>query len=314
MKPGLCNKCFSLWLAATLIVLATAVWLFPYQARAWGGRGHLYVIGTGPAGPHTATLQALETLKRMDAIVAPQKHVRLFADYVGEKPVLFDPWTHIWDYKGKRMWALNPEELAQFKKARFRIRDKRVTRIKKLLAEGKDVGLMDHGNPCLYGPSHWYAEQFDEKDVVIIPGMGCDAAAMAALKKSTIPAHNMRFVIQTSPSSLMRWGGKEGQILKDLSRHPSTLIFYMALWKPSELFDALRAHFPPDMPCAVVFWAGYPEKERVLRGTVADMQEKLNEDSEKFMGLLMVGWFLEGKPYEAAMKRAQEELSKGEAR
>ncbi|MGM0428273.1 MAG: SAM-dependent methyltransferase [Thermodesulfobacteriota bacterium] len=314
MKNKLINARFSIWLTPMLILLATAVWLFPCPAHAWGGRGHLYVIGTGPAGPQTATLQALDTLKRMDAILAPQKHVDLFADYVEDKPVLFDPWTDVWDYKGKRMWALDPEEAAQFKKARFRIRDERVAIIKKLLSEGKDVGLMDHGNPCLYGPSHWYAEQFDDRDVVIIPGMGCDAAAMAALKKSTIPAHDARFVIQTSPFSLMRWGGKESQILKDLSRHPSTLIFYMALWKPAELFDALQAHFSPDMPCAVVFWAGYPEKERVLRGTVADMQEKLNEDSEKFMGLLVVGRFLEGKPYEAAMRRAQKELGKGDER
>lgn len=207
MKNKLINARFSIWLTPMLILLATAVWLFPCPAHAWGGRGHLYVIGTGPAGPQTATLQALDTLKHMDAIVAPQKHVDLFADYVEDKPVLFDPWTHVWDYKGKRMWALDPEEVAQFKKARFRIRDERVAIIKKLLSEGKDVGLMDHGNPCLYGPSHWYAEQFNEKDVIIIPGMGCDAAAMAALKKSTIPAHNARLVIQTSPFSLMRWGG-----------------------------------------------------------------------------------------------------------
>ncbi|MBW2708694.1 MAG: hypothetical protein JRD04_05340 [Deltaproteobacteria bacterium] len=30
---------------------------------------------------------------------------------------------------------------------------------------------MDYGNPCLYGPSHWYAEQFDVEDVAFIPSM-----------------------------------------------------------------------------------------------------------------------------------------------
>ena len=60
------------------------------QAAAWG-RGHLYVIGTGPAGPGTATLQALNTIRQMDVIVAPDRHVKLFAEYVGNKPILFDP-------------------------------------------------------------------------------------------------------------------------------------------------------------------------------------------------------------------------------
>jgi precorrin-4 methylase len=292
-----------------LVWLLMAAWMLPSAAAAWG-RGHLYVIGMGPAGPGTATLQALDTLKQMDVIVAPQKQIHLFAEYVGQKPVLFDPWTNIWDYKGKSMWELDDTELAAFKKERFRIRSERVAKIEDLLAKGKDVGLMEYGNPCLYGPNHWYSEQFDLEDIVVIPGMGCDAAAMAALKKSTIPAYDTHFVIQTSPFSLMRWGGKEQGILKDLGKYPSTMIFYMALWKQEALFKALNSALSPDTPCAVVFWAGYPGKERVLRGTVADMSVKLSKDKEKFMGLLFVGRFLEGKPYDAAMKRSQKELGK----
>ena len=277
------------------------------QAAAWG-RGHLYVIGTGPAGPGTATLQALNTIRQMDVIVAPDRHVKLFAEYVGNKPILFDPWTGIWDYKGKKQDELSKEEFACFKVERFRIRDERVEKIKNLLGEGKDVGLLDSGNPCLYGPSHWYAEQFDRQDVVIIPGMGCDAAAMAALGKSTIPAHGARFVIQSAPFSLMGWDMKDRQLLKDLAKYDSTMVFYMALWKPRELFAALQEVLPPDMPCAVVYWAGYPDRERILRGTVADMGEKLAKDKERFMGLLFIGRFMQGKPYESAMKHMQKHL------
>jgi len=302
-------RCSILSLCFVAVCLVVAGWLLPSSVAAWG-RGHLYVIGTGPAGPQTATLQALEALKRMDAIVAPQKHADLFAAYVGQKPVLFDPWTDVWDYKGKSMWNLDREELAAFKRERFRIRDERVAKIQTLLAQGKDVGLMDYGNPCLYGPGHWYAEQFDVEDLVIIPGMGCDAAAMAALKKSTIPSYDSHFVMQTSPFSLMQWGGDKQSILRDLAKYPSTLIFYMALWKQEELFKSLNASLPPDMPCAVVFWAGYPEKERILRGTIADMSDKLSKDKEKFMGLLLVGRFLNGRPYDAAMKQSQKELER----
>ncbi|MBE9520714.1 MAG: tetrapyrrole methylase, partial [Proteobacteria bacterium] len=284
-----------LFLVVFAVVAAVCLW--PSQADCWG-RGHFYVIGTGPAGPQTATLQALDSIKRMDAIIAPNKHVKLFAEYVGSKPILFDPWAGIWDYKGKDQRKLSKEEMAMFKVERFQIRDERVEKIKCLLAEGKDIGLLDFGNPCLYGPSHWYVEDLDPQDVVIIPGMGCDAAAMAALGKSTIPAHDTRFVIQTAPFSLMGWRMKDRQILKDLAKYPSTIVMYMALWEPKGLFAALGEVLPPDMPCAVVYWAGYPDRERVLRGTVADMGEKLSRDKERFMGLLFTGRFLEGKPYE----------------
>jgi precorrin-4 methylase len=301
------QKARNLLYIATLFALATC--FYPSQAAAAWTRGHFYVIGTGPAGPRMATMQALETIKKMDVIIANDKHAKLFADYIGDKPVLFDPWTGFWDYRGKRRKDLNKEELARFSVERFKIRDERVQKIKDLLAEGKDVGLLDSGNPCLFGPSHWYIEHFVLADLVIIPGMGCDAAAMAALGKSTIPSHDTRFVMQTSPFFLRNQDLENRQLLKNLfAKLPATMVFYMALRNPEKMFSTLGEMLPADMPCAVVFWAGYPDRQRIVRGTITDMAEKLSKEKEKFMGLLLVGRFLEGKPYEAAMKRSQAKL------
>ncbi len=97
-------------------------------------------------------------------------------------------------------------------------------------------------------------------------------------------------------------------ILQNMAKYPVTMILYMALQKPKELFDTLGETLPSDMPCAVVYWAGHPDRERIVHGTVADMGQKLSKEKENFMGLLVIGRFLEGKPYEAAMKRGQKEL------
>ncbi len=292
--------------AVVSIAVAAAVWFLPIQAGAWG-RGHFYVIGIGPSDPQMATLQALNTIKQMDAIIAPEQHLKLFAEYIGDKPVLFDPWKCLWDYKGKDYKQLTKEEYAEFKVERFKVRDERVEQIRKLISEGKNVGLLDSGNPNLFGPSHWYAEYFDEQDLVIIPGMGCDAAAMAALGKSIIPAYKTRFVMQTAPMFLMNHDLQDIQILKDLSKYPVSMVQYMALGNPEKLFSSLKEMYKPETPCAVVFWAGYPDRQRVIRGTVGDMANKLSDEKEKFMGLLFVGDFLEGKPYQGAMKLQNEE-------
>jgi precorrin-4 methylase len=148
-------------------------------------------------------------------------------------------------------------------------------------------------------------EHFDAQDVIVIPGMGCDAAAMAALGKSTIPSHDTRFVMQTAPFFLTDRDLEDRQILEVFAKYPTTMVLYMALREPEKLFDALGEVLPGDIPCAVVFWAGYPDRERILRGTVADMGEKLSSEKERYMGLLFVGRFLEGKPYEKAIKRHQ---------
>lgn len=261
-------------------------------------RGKFYIIGTGPAGPQMATLQALNTIKEMDVILASDKDTKLFAEYIGGKPVLFDPWEGFWDYENKHFLMLNKEEMEKFRVKRFSLRDERVKKIQELLIQGKDVALLDSGNPCFFGPSHWYVEQFEEQDITIIPGMGCEAAALAAMGKSIIPSYDTRFVMQTAPLYMMDWD----RILKDVSNHPVSMVAYMTLKNPKNLFESLKKVYPADMPCAAVYWVGYPE-QRIIRGTVADMGQKLSMEKEDHMGLLFIGRFLDGKPYEAAMKQ-----------
>lgn len=270
------------------------------------GCGKFYVVGTGPAGPQMATLQALNTIKRMDAIVAAEKHVKLFAEYIEEKPILFDPWKGFWDYNGKHIMDLKKEEMLEFQAKRLSLRNERVNIIKELLKQGKSVALFDSGNPCFFGPSHWYVEQFDEQDVVIIPGMGCEAAALAVLGKSIIPSYDTHFVIQTAPRLLMM---DFDQILKDLKQYPVNIVAYMALQNPKKLLASLEKVYPADTPCAIVYWAGYPDKQYTIKGTVADIRLKISEEREDFMGLLFIGRFLNGKPYEAAMNVTPQAIS-----
>ena len=266
--------------------------------------GKFYVIGTGPAGPKMATLQALETIKQMDAFIASPEHLSLFADYIKDKPVLFDPWRDLYHYKGKFFRRLSRDDLAEFIQKRSHMIKQRVSEIRGHMAEGKNVGLLDSGNPLLYGPSNWYSEHFESSEMIIIPGMGSDAAAMAVLGKSVLPAHDTRFVIQTSPLSLRASVGGGGQMLSDLRKYPSTMVLYMALEMPDVVFGLLNQIYPPDMPCAVVFWAGYPDRQRIVLGTVADMASKISQEKERYMGLLFVGRFLEGMPYTSAMRRS----------
>lgn len=274
------------------------------------GRGRLYVIGTGPAGPQMATLQALETMEKMDVIIAPKKHALLFAGYIGGKPNPFDPWAGFFDYKGKRYYELDKSELAAFEKECFRLRDERVKKIKQLLSEGKDVGLLDAGNPCIFGPSHWYIEQFAPEDLWIIPGVGADAAGLAALGKSIMPAHTTRFVVLTAPFFLLGYEQDDIQVLREIKKYDASMVYYMALEHSDRLFDNLKRVFAADTPCAVVYWAGFPVLQKIVWGTVGDMRSRLSREKEKYMGILFVGRFLSGKPYESAMRESLMALAK----
>ena len=168
--------------------------------------GFFYVIGCGPSGPQTATLQALETIKRMDVVLAPARQARLFSEYIGHIPVAFDPWDGFWDYQGKHFAYLDPGEAELFRRNRAKVQAERIEKIRAMLDKGLDVALLEFGNPCLFGPGQIYAEQLKPQEVIVIPGMGADAAAMAALGASILPAHDARFLLQAAPFVLTGQG------------------------------------------------------------------------------------------------------------
>jgi precorrin-4 methylase len=282
----------TLGLIVCLIILAI-------PAQAGVQRGKLYVIGLGPAGPQTATLQALETIKRMDALLSRPRHLKPFAKYIGDTPVWFDHLSGLWDYKGKFFTQLGPKDLAAFKAERESTTKKRIARMNDFLAKGKNLGMLESGNACVFSSSHWYTERMDPKDVVFIAGMGSDAAAMAALGASTIPAHKARFLLQSAPFVITD-DFKDFQVFEKLSLYRPTMVFYMALKKPGPFFKAMSKTFGADTPCAVVFWAGWPDKQWVLKSSLAEMPAKLAKVSERYMGILLIGDFLEPTPYLAS--------------
>ncbi len=277
--------------------------------------GFFYLIGCGPGGPQTATLQALETIQRMDRILAPARQARLFADYIGDTPVAFDPWEGFWDYQGRHFATLSPEEMKLFREHRAAKFAGHLEQIKQWLDQGHDVGLLDFGDPCLFGPGHNYAEQLKPQEVIIIPGMGAAAAGLAALKASILPAHEARFLLQAAPFVLTGHGMQPDMTLREpdatarellelLGRQEHSAVFYMALADAPHLFEVLARYLPPELPCAVVYWAGDLERQRVLRASLAEMPAKLEEDPERFMGLLFLGRFLEGRPFTGAHERS----------
>ncbi len=262
-------------------------------------RGKLYVIGLGPAGPQTATLQALETIQRMDAVICQARNLKPFARYIGQIPVWFDHVDGLWDLKGKFFTKLSPSDLKTFHQERARLTKQRMARIEGFLAQGKNVGMLEAGNPCVFSSSHWYTERMNPADVVYIAGMGSDAAAMAALKTSLIPAHKARFLLQSAPFVITD-DNRDFSVLAKLAPLRPSMIFYMVLKKPGPFFSALQKAFGPDTPCAVVFWAGWPDRQKVLRSTLGAMPAKLAQEPERVMGLLLVGDFLRPKAYLSA--------------
>jgi precorrin-4 methylase len=279
------------------ILISNIAWTKPLE-------GKFYVIGTGPSGPQLATTKALDCIKKADILLCSPSLQKRFSDYLKNKTILCNPWENLWEYKGKSWKEIlnsDPEFIKEFQEQRIDRREKIVLKIKEEMKKGKIVALLDSGDPCLFGPSHWFIEGFDPKNVEIIPGVGAFSAAMAALKKSSIPAHNSRFVLQTAPSFLLNQE-KQQDFMKYISHTQGTLVFYMALPKIERLIRKLQSNYPSDYPIAIVYYAGYSDKELVVKGTLNSILNKIKDVDENWLGMVIVGQCLEGTPYRSRVE------------
>jgi precorrin-4 methylase len=158
------------------------------------------------------------------------------------------------------------------------------------IKQGKTVAMIDGGDACVYGPTLGrLLVGLDDRYYEVIPGMGAFNAAAAALKRSVI-CEGSQFVLLTSPRSLFgKEHGSSDDILKDLSKYKSTMVFYMSLRNLKALTAKMSPHFPSDLPVAVVYYAGYADKEHVLRSTLATIATDIKKIDATWLGLVVIG-------------------------
>lgn len=252
--------------------------------------GKLYVVGMGPAGPDLTAPRGLAIVEKADVLLCSPRMPQRFAAFgkaIDPGKVAFDPWERIFDKKTRDLKHSDPKAWSR------RVEEKRKEiqgAILGWLHEGKTVVMMDGGDPCVYGPSLQYILRgFDDRLFEVIPGMGAVNAAAAALKRP-LTTEDTRFVMLMSYESLFRdRGAPQEDLLRDISKHKSTLVLYMSIRSMKDLTERLAKYYPSDLPVAVVYYAGYADKETVVRATLRTIAEETRKMDENWLGLVIVG-------------------------
>lgn len=255
-----------------------------------GGKGRLYVVGMGPAGPDLTAPRALAIVEKADVLLCSPRMPQRFATFgrtIDPAKIAFDPWT--------RVFGKNEEKLKQSDpKAYAAGLDKRRKEVQAFLMEkineGKTVAMMDGGDPCVYGPTLEYIlKGFDDRLFEVIPGMGAVNSAAAALKRP-LTMEDTRFVMLASFESLFGEGPEPcDDLVADLAKYKTTLVLYMSIRSMETLSTRFLTHYPKDLPVAVVYFAGYPDKEKVVRGNLATISDLVKPIDEQWLGLVIVG-------------------------
>lgn len=239
----------------------------------------LYVIGTGCGDRNLITLEAISCLAKADAFVCPPDLQERFSRYMGKRPVLFDLYEFVPPVLRKKNPDLSEEE---FKKLLKKRRTDAAREIRNVLDKNRSVAIIEYGDPTIWSGCRSLTQYFDERTIEIVPGLSAFNAANALIEKRI--GCNGSLVL-TTPRGLM--GNPD--MVKTLAENGETLIVFMGLRDINDLMPLLKEYYPSGTPAYVAYKVGYTGSERLIESDIEGLQEVVDKEKEKLLGVIYIG-------------------------
>ena len=248
------------------------------------GESALYLVSVGVGDADLITVRAINTIKKSDVIVCREKTKERFAEYLKGKEFL-DISLSGWRTYGRDCSRIEDKEKRITCEQNREKREKLISGIRSAIAAGKTIAVLGSGDLLIYGgPYRWYLEEFADLNPRIIPGVSCFNAANAALRKDVALGKESHSVVLTTIREIEK-----------LSKHHPTMVIFTMHTKFKDLVEKLQKLYPLQTPIAVVVYAGYKEKERVIKGRLNTILELVGDEKFPFEHLVYVGDFLDQK-------------------
>lgn len=270
-----------------VLVIMICLGLFFLQADAVShasdekGKSALYLVSIGVGDADLITVRAINTIKKSDVIVCRENTKERFAEYLKGKEFL-DISLSGWRTYRRDCSRIKDKEKRITCEQNSEKRAKLISGIRSAIAAGKTVAVLGSGDLLIYGgPYRWYLQEFADVNPRVIPGVSCFNAANAALRKDVASGKETHAVVLTTVREIEK-----------LSKHHPTMVIFTMHTKFKDLVEKLQNFYPPQSPIAVVVYAGYKEKERVIKGRLNTILELVGDEKFPFEHLVYVGDFL----------------------
>jgi precorrin-4/cobalt-precorrin-4 C11-methyltransferase len=167
--------------------------------------------------------------------------------------------------------------------------DEIIAEMKTAHEENMDVARVHSGDPSLYGA---IAEQMRRLDGLgipydITPGVPAFAGAAALLgRELTLPGVSQTLIITRTEGKASPM--PPGEDLDTLGQSGATLAIHLSVRNLARVTKDLTPHYGADCPVRVIFRATWPD-ELVIRGTLANIREKVRKEKITRTALIFVG-------------------------
>lgn len=152
------------------------------------------------------------------------------------------------------------------------------------------VVRLQTGDPSLYGALIEMARPLDAAavEIGVVPGVSSAmASAAAAVESLTLPEVTQTVVLTRVEG---RTPMPDGEALEALARHGCTLCLFLSIRLLHKVRNALQAAgWQEQAPVLVVHKASWPGEEKIIRGTLADIQAKCRAERIDSQAMIIVG-------------------------
>lgn len=231
----------------------------------------VYFVGAGPGDMELITVKGMKLLQKADVVI-----------YTGSLVS-----GNILEYCKEEVKVYNSAEMNL---------PQVIEAIQEGFDQGKLVVRLHTGDPSIYGAIR---EQMDELtkrkiDFEIIPGVSSFVAAASRVKAEfTLPGVSQTIIITRKEG---RTGSSEGGKISELAKHRASMAIFLSVQSISQVVEELLQGYDENTPVAVVYKATWPD-EKIVRGTLKDIAEKVDAEKIERHAQILVGDFM-GSQYE----------------
>jgi precorrin-4/cobalt-precorrin-4 C11-methyltransferase len=160
--------------------------------------------------------------------------------------------------------------------------------------KGLEIARVHSGDPSLYGA---IAEQMRRLDALqipydVTPGVPAFAAAAAALgRELTLPSVAQTVILTRTSTRSSAMPPGEG--LGRLAASGATLAIHLSIANLARVVRDLVPHYGEDCPVVVAYRVSWPD-ERLIRGTLGDIRQRVKAAGITRTALILVGRTLAG--------------------
>ena len=224
----------------------------------------VHFIGAGPGAPDLITIRGLKLIQRCPVVL-----------YAG---------------------SLVPPEIVAEAAADARVIDTAPMNLDEIIdeltradAQGLDIARVHSGDPSLYGAIAEQMRRLDAANIEydVTPGVPAFAAAAAALKTELTAPEISQTVILTR-TAVRASAMPEGEDLAAFAATGATLAIHLSVNNLAKVVRELSPHYGADCPVAVTYRVSWPDEE-IVRGTLADIRDKVKAAGFTRTALILVG-------------------------